>query len=129
MAIEAPPALPDGKPSKFVQRLKKIVCDQMQTSADPAARQKFSNLLICLNNPSADLPESALTGKADHPTCTSILYAKVLQAVALIRVNTVAKELESVVAEAERLVGKDYRIVGDHGIGWRADFGPAQVQE
>jgi hypothetical protein len=94
----------------------------MQASADPAARQKFSVLLDCLNNEHKDLPQIGLTGRADHPTCTSILVAKVVQAISMIRVHAVVKDLEPVVAEAERLVGRDYRIVGEPGVGWVADF-------
>jgi acyl carrier protein phosphodiesterase len=48
--------------------------------------------------------------------------AKVVQAISMIRVHAVVKDLEPVVAEAERLVGRDYRIVGEPGVGWVADF-------
>ena len=120
----APPALPDGKPNNYVQRLRKICCDQMQTSADPAARQKFAVLLVCLGNEVLELPVQslvALGGKADHPTCTSILYAKVLQAIALHRCRDF-KALAAAVTEAERLQARDYRIIGQPGCGWVADF-------
>ena len=124
MAIEAPPALPDGKPDNYVQRLRKICCDKMQISADPAARQKFAILLTCLGNEVTELPVQplvALAGKADHPTCTGVLYAKVLQAIALHRGRDF-KALAVAVTDAERLQARDYRIVGDRGIGWKADF-------
>jgi hypothetical protein len=121
--IEAPPALPDGKPSKFVQRLKVIICGQMSSGADPAARQRFSVLLDCLNNENKDLPNTGWQGgRAGHPTCSSVLVAKVVQAIAGIRRHETAKDLESIVAEAERIIGKDYRIVGEPGLGWVADF-------
>lgn len=123
-AEEVVPGKPEIVYGPALGRLRKMIVDLMNGMANAADRQRFSKLLDVTNG--APLPtDHKYNGKGVLFTRRAVIYARILQALYLVREESNLGDVTAVTETAERLCCADagtYRLIGDQATGFDVEF-------